>query len=112
MKKRECALTCDFSCCSSQPMICIEIGINAVMCLTGGIRNLGNRLGRKLEITQDDLQIIKIDHSFSVMEQGFQMLLKWFQSCDPAKRTPQTLKEALLETECFTALECLLLDIS
>ncbi|CAI9743446.1 ---NA--- [Octopus vulgaris] len=25
MKKRECALTCDFSCCSSQPMICIEM---------------------------------------------------------------------------------------
>ncbi|CAI9743469.1 E3 ubiquitin-protein ligase MIB1-like [Octopus vulgaris] len=68
--------------------------------------------GRELEITQDDLEIIKIDHSYSVMEQGSQMLLKWFQSCDPAKRTPQTLKEALLETECFTALECLLSDFS
>ncbi|CAI9743440.1 ---NA--- [Octopus vulgaris] len=29
MKKRECALTCDFSCCSSQPMICIEIKVRS-----------------------------------------------------------------------------------
>ncbi|CAJ1099318.1 Hypothetical predicted protein [Octopus vulgaris] len=55
-------------------------------------------------------QALKI--RYNIVEQGYQMLLKWFQSCDPAKRTPQTLKEALLETECFSALECLLSDFS
>ncbi|CAI9744111.1 E3 ubiquitin-protein ligase MIB2-like isoform X3 [Octopus vulgaris] len=64
-------------------------------------------LGRELGIKQDDLDIIKLDHSHSVVEQGFQMLLKWFQSCDPEKRTLQILKEALERTECFIAIECL-----
>ncbi|CAI9744116.1 repeat, PH and SEC7 domain containing secG-like isoform X17 [Octopus vulgaris] len=63
--------------------------------------------GRELGIKQHDLDIIKLDHSHSVREQSFQMLLTWFQSCDPAKRTLQILKEALERTECFIAIECL-----
>ncbi|CAJ1099322.1 E3 ubiquitin-protein ligase MIB1-like isoform X2 [Octopus vulgaris] len=68
--------------------------------------------GRELEITDEDLQIVRHENPYNIVEQGYQMLLKWFQSCDPAKRTPQTLKEALLETECFVAAECLLSDFS
>ncbi|CAJ1099295.1 ankyrin-3-like isoform X22 [Octopus vulgaris] len=67
---------------------------------------------RELEITDEDLQIVRHENPYNIVEQGYQMLLKWFQSCDPAKRTPQTLKEALLETECFVAAECLLSDFS
>ncbi|CAI9744076.1 serine/threonine-protein phosphatase 6 regulatory ankyrin repeat subunit B-like isoform X4 [Octopus vulgaris] len=64
-------------------------------------------LGRELEIKQNDLEIIRQDYPLDVVEQGFQMLLRWFQRCDPAKRTLRILKEALEKTEYYDALECL-----
>ncbi|XP_029656409.1 E3 ubiquitin-protein ligase MIB2-like isoform X2 [Octopus sinensis] len=64
-------------------------------------------LGRELGIKQDDLEIIRHDYSSSVVEQGFQMLLKWCRSNDPEKRTLRILKAALERTDCFGAIECL-----
>ncbi|CAI9725073.1 ankyrin repeat RF_0381 [Octopus vulgaris] len=66
--------------------------------------------GRELGIKQVDLNIIRSDFPNDTAEQGFQMLYKWFQCCDPANRTLKTLTEALKEFECFDALECLSLD--
>ncbi|XP_029657321.1 putative ankyrin repeat protein RF_0381 isoform X2 [Octopus sinensis] len=64
-------------------------------------------LGRELGIQQNDLETIKHDHTGNTMEQGFQMLLKWFRSNDPAKRRLQILKKALVRTECYEAHEYL-----
>ncbi|CAI9744105.1 ankyrin repeat RF_0381 isoform X4 [Octopus vulgaris] len=64
-------------------------------------------LGRELGIQQNDLETIKHDNTGNTMEQGFQMLLKWFRSNDPAKRTLRILKAALERTECHEALKYL-----
>ncbi|XP_036355810.1 E3 ubiquitin-protein ligase MIB2-like isoform X3 [Octopus sinensis] len=96
----------------AQPLDILTLEVKHLHRVSKKLAGKWQQLGRELDITQDDLEIIKIDHSYSVMEQGFQMLLKWFRGCDPAKRTPQTLKEALDETECYTAAECLLSDFS
>ncbi|CAI9743513.1 repeat, PH and SEC7 domain containing secG-like isoform X17 [Octopus vulgaris] len=66
--------------------------------------------GRELGIKQIDLNIIMYDHFHTVVEQGFQMLLKWYQGCDPAKRTLRILKEALERTDCHDALEITCLE--
>ncbi|CAI9744081.1 E3 ubiquitin-protein ligase MIB2-like isoform X14 [Octopus vulgaris] len=65
------------------------------------------RVGRELGIDQTDLEIIKENNPLNVVEQGFQMLLKWWRSTDPEKHTLQILKEALVRTECYDALKCL-----
>ncbi|XP_029654696.1 E3 ubiquitin-protein ligase MIB1-like [Octopus sinensis] len=96
----------------AQPLDILTLEVKHLHRVSKKLAGKWQQLGRELEITQDDLEIIKHDNPYNIMEQGFQMLLKWFRGCDPAKRTPQTLKEALLETECFTALECLLSDFS
>ncbi|CAI9744078.1 E3 ubiquitin-protein ligase MIB2-like isoform X14 [Octopus vulgaris] len=64
-------------------------------------------LGRELGIQQIDMDIIRHDYPLDVVEQGFQMLLKWYRDNDPEKRTLQILKAALERTECDDALECL-----
>ncbi|CAI9744103.1 E3 ubiquitin-protein ligase MIB2-like isoform X14 [Octopus vulgaris] len=63
--------------------------------------------GRELGIKQNDLEIIRQDYPLDVVEQGFQMLLKWYRDNDPEKRTLPILKEALEKTEYYDALECL-----
>ncbi|XP_029652081.1 E3 ubiquitin-protein ligase MIB1-like [Octopus sinensis] len=78
-------------------------------------KNLGSKwqqLGRELRIKQVDLDVIKYNYSNDVVEQSFQMLYKWFTSCDPPKRTLGTLKDALNKTECFDALEHLSIDVN
>eukprot|EP00106_Octopus_bimaculoides_P015595 XP_014783037.1 PREDICTED: uncharacterized protein LOC106878359 [Octopus bimaculoides] len=83
--------------------------------LHGAAKKLGSQwqqVGRELGIRQADLDIIRHDYPYNVVEQTFQMLHKWFQSCDPAKRTLGTLKEALTEMECFNALEHLSSDVN
>ncbi|CAJ1099200.1 E3 ubiquitin-protein ligase MIB2-like isoform X2 [Octopus vulgaris] len=63
--------------------------------------------GRILGIKSVQLEIIKHDNPGNTEVKGFQTLRKWFTACDPEKRTLKTLRDALLEAECFEALECL-----
>ncbi|XP_029653038.1 E3 ubiquitin-protein ligase MIB2-like isoform X2 [Octopus sinensis] len=73
-------------------------------------KNLGSnwwQVGIFLEIKYNQLDIIKSNNVNNTEEQGFQMLHKWFTSCDPEKRTLRTLRDALREAECFAALQCL-----
>ncbi|XP_014768684.2 E3 ubiquitin-protein ligase MIB2 [Octopus bimaculoides] len=65
------------------------------------------RAGIFLEIETYQLDVIKHDNPNDTVEQSFQMLYRWFTSCDPDTRTTKTLREALEEAECFDALKCL-----
>ncbi|XP_029652960.1 E3 ubiquitin-protein ligase MIB2-like isoform X2 [Octopus sinensis] len=96
----------------AQPLDILTLEVKHLHRVSKKLAGKWQQLGRELEITDEDLQIVRHENPYNIVEQGYQMLLKWFQSCDPAKRTPQTLKEALLETECFVAAECLLSDFS
>ncbi|CAI9725072.1 Hypothetical predicted protein [Octopus vulgaris] len=53
------------------------------------------------------LGIIRHDFFGNVQEQSFQMLLYWSTHCDPQEVTVDTLRAALAEAECLTALKCL-----
>eukprot|EP00106_Octopus_bimaculoides_P015681 XP_014783123.1 PREDICTED: E3 ubiquitin-protein ligase MIB2-like [Octopus bimaculoides] len=55
----------------------------------------------ELELNCDSNDTVKL---------GYLMLRKWFKSCDPETRTLETLRAALEEAECSTALEYLSLD--
>ncbi|XP_029652189.1 E3 ubiquitin-protein ligase MIB2-like [Octopus sinensis] len=58
-----------------------------------------------------DTTELKIDdESIDTVKQGYLMLREWFKNCDPETRTHATLRAALEEAECFTAMECLSLD--
>ncbi|XP_029657066.1 E3 ubiquitin-protein ligase MIB2-like isoform X2 [Octopus sinensis] len=73
-------------------------------------QNLGGKwqqVGRELGIKTVRLEIIKNDNPLDTVEQSFQMLRRWFTTCDPETRTHRTLGEALEKFECFDALECL-----
>ncbi|CAI9727062.1 E3 ubiquitin-protein ligase MIB2-like isoform X3 [Octopus vulgaris] len=68
-------------------------------------------VGIFLDIKTSELDIIKRDNRNDTIEQSYQMLYKWFTSCDPKKRTAETIKAALEEAQCFNALQCLSLGI-
>ncbi|XP_036355466.1 E3 ubiquitin-protein ligase MIB2-like isoform X3 [Octopus sinensis] len=68
------------------------------------------KVGIFLDIKTSELEIIKRDNSNDIVEQSYQMMYKWFTSCDPKRRTAETIKAALEEAECYNALECLSLD--
>ncbi|XP_036356150.1 uncharacterized protein LOC115232124 isoform X7 [Octopus sinensis] len=73
-------------------------------------QNLGGKwqqVGRELGIKTVRLEIIKNDNPLDTVEQSFQMLRRWFTTCDPETRTHRTLREALEKCECFDALEYL-----
>ncbi|XP_014780589.2 E3 ubiquitin-protein ligase MIB2 [Octopus bimaculoides] len=73
-------------------------------------KNLGTnwwQVGILLEIKYNQLDIIRNNNVKDTEEQGFQMLHKWFTSCDPEKRTFGILRDALREADCFAALHCL-----
>ncbi|CAJ1099363.1 E3 ubiquitin-protein ligase MIB2 isoform X10 [Octopus vulgaris] len=65
------------------------------------------KVGIFLGIKSIQLGIIRHDFSGNVQEQSFQMLLYWSTHCDPQEVTVDTLRAALAETECLTALESL-----
>ncbi|XP_014767636.1 uncharacterized protein LOC106867311 [Octopus bimaculoides] len=65
------------------------------------------QVGRNLGIRNVQLEIIKLDNPLNTKEQSFQMLYKWYASCDQERRTLETLREALEAAECFEALQCL-----
>ncbi|CAI9743466.1 E3 ubiquitin-protein ligase MIB2-like isoform X2 [Octopus vulgaris] len=69
-----------------------------------------SEVGIFLDIKTSELEIIKRDNSNDIVEQSYQMMYKWFTSCDPKRRTAETIKAALEEAECYNALECLSLD--
>ncbi|XP_052834199.1 uncharacterized protein LOC106878359 [Octopus bimaculoides] len=97
---------------ASQPDESLNLGKEHLHNVAKNIGIKWQQVGRELGIRQADLDIIRHDYPYNVVEQTFQMLHKWFQSCDPAKRTLGTLKEALTEMECFNALEHLSSDVN
>ncbi|CAI9744077.1 serine/threonine-protein phosphatase 6 regulatory ankyrin repeat subunit B-like isoform X12 [Octopus vulgaris] len=79
-------------------------------CLQDVAKLLGvdwQQVGRNLGIRNVDLGIIRYDYPHNTKEQSFQMLHTWYTSCDPEMRTFKTLRKALVEAECFEALQCL-----
>ncbi|XP_014771760.2 uncharacterized protein LOC106870258 [Octopus bimaculoides] len=65
------------------------------------------QVGRHLGIKNVQLETIRLDNPLNTNEHSFQMLYKWYTSCDQEKRTLKTLREALEAAECFEALQCL-----
>ncbi|XP_014783439.1 uncharacterized protein LOC106878668 [Octopus bimaculoides] len=69
------------------------------------------QVGIFLGIESTQLGHIRYDFSGNVQEQSFQMLLFWSTHCDPQEVTVDTLRIALEEAECLTALKCLSLHV-
>ncbi|XP_014776692.1 E3 ubiquitin-protein ligase MIB2 [Octopus bimaculoides] len=65
------------------------------------------QVGRNLGIKNVQLNIIMCNNPNNTVEQSFQMLYRWFTSCDPDTRTFRTLRDALQAAQCFDALEYL-----
>uniref|UniRef100_A0A0L8GAK9 Death domain-containing protein n=2 Tax=Octopus bimaculoides TaxID=37653 RepID=A0A0L8GAK9_OCTBM len=73
-------------------------------------KKIGNRwqqIGRELELKQAQLEVFKKDFPNDHIKHAHLMLLKWFTTCDPAKRTLKTLRDALEDAECTEAVACL-----
>ncbi|XP_029652129.1 serine/threonine-protein phosphatase 6 regulatory ankyrin repeat subunit B-like isoform X2 [Octopus sinensis] len=73
-------------------------------------QNFGGKwqqVGRELGIKSVQLEFIRYDYPYNTVEQSFQMLRRWFTTCDPETRTHRTLRKALDKFECFDALKCL-----
>ncbi|CAI9744512.1 E3 ubiquitin-protein ligase MIB2-like isoform X2 [Octopus vulgaris] len=65
------------------------------------------QIGRELELKQAQLEVFKKEFPNDHVKHAHLMLLKWFTTCDPEKRTLKTLRDALEDAECTEAVNCL-----
>ncbi|CAJ1099327.1 E3 ubiquitin-protein ligase MIB2-like isoform X1 [Octopus vulgaris] len=106
--------------CVQTEATCQELGatsqaIESPVLKERDLLRVAKRLGRDwwqiVIVLEVDTTKLKIDDESNVtVKQGYQILYEWLKNCDPETRTHATLRAALEEAECFTAMECLSLD--